>query len=86
MTNRVIQPSADTPITDGTGRQTQVMRSYLATLSGRALIIATGSPEGVIEASQGALYMDDSGSAGSILYVKRDDNISGDRSQGWILV
>jgi hypothetical protein len=84
--NRVIQPSAEAPIVDDRGCQSQVMRTFLLSLANRSVIIGTGSPEGVIEASQGALYMDDSGTSGSILYVKRDDNISGDRSQGWILV
>ncbi len=42
----------------------------------------TGSPEGVISAEPTTLYMDDSGTAGSILYVKK----TGAGSTGWILV
>lgn len=85
MANRALSPTHE-PIVDATGRQTQVMRTFLRTLSERASIVGTGSPEGVIEAGQGALYIDDAGASGSVLYVKRDDNISGDRTQGWILV
>ena len=54
-------------------------------LTQRALIIGTGSPETVIEANQGALYMDDAGTAGAILYVKRDADVTGDKTKGWIL-
>lgn len=59
---------------------------WAQSLTNRALIVGTGSPEGVIEANQGALYMDDAGTAGAILYVKRDADITGDKTQGWILV
>jgi CMP-N-acetylneuraminic acid synthetase len=59
---------------------------FTQSLADRALIIGTGSPESVIEANQGALYMDDAGTAGAILYIKRDADIAGDKTQGWILV
>jgi len=49
-------------------------------------IIGTGSPEGVEEASPPRLYMDSAAGTGSILYIKRDADIAGDRSMGWILV
>lgn len=45
-----------------------------------------GSPEGVLSADVGTLYMDTNGSSGAILYVKRDASIAGDTKQGWILV
>ena len=50
------------------------------------MIIGTGSPEGVVVAIQGSIYMDDAGLTGAILYVKRDSDILGDSSEGWILV
>ena len=59
---------------------------WAQSLTNRALIVGAGSPEGVIEASQGALYMDDAGTAGAILYVKRDADVTGDKTQGWVLV
>jgi CMP-N-acetylneuraminic acid synthetase len=59
---------------------------FAQSLANRALIIGTGSPESVIEANKGALYMDDAGTAGAILYIKRDADIAGDKTQGWILV
>jgi len=65
-----------------TDRAADVMRD-LVQLS---IITGNGSPEGVIEAAPTRLYMDTAGAAGSILYIKRDADISGDRTQGWILV
>jgi len=56
----------------------QVNKSTMAT--------GTGSPEGVLDANVGKLYTDTSAGAGGLLYVKRDADIAGDTSQGWILV
>ena len=50
------------------------------------IIIGTGTPETFVQAEQGRLYMDETGTSGNILYIKRDADIGGDRSQGWILV
>jgi hypothetical protein len=49
-------------------------------------IIGSGSPEGVVEAQQYALYLDTAGSAGSIQYRKMLPDIGGDKTQGWIAV
>jgi hypothetical protein len=46
------------------------------------IISGTGSPEGVVTASPKKLYMDDSGTAGNILYIKK----TGTGNTGWILV
>ena len=82
----ISSPSPTRSIVDDSGLQTQEMRTWVKVITNRALIIGTGSPEGAIDALQGSSYMDDSGSTGSILYVKRDSNIGGDGSFGWILV
>ena len=50
------------------------------------VLSGSGSPEGVVEAAQFSLYVNESGTAGSILYVKRDTDIAGDKTMGWILV
>jgi len=62
------------------------MRSWTQTITNQALVIGDGSPEGVVEAVKGASYMNQLGISGTILYIKRDDDIGGDKSQGWILV
>jgi len=51
------------------------------------ILEGSGSPELVVEATTRRLYMDTAGTAGNILYIKRDaDDGSGDRTGGWILV
>ena len=86
MVVNITQLTGDRPIVEADGSLTQQSRIYFKTLSDQALIISTGSPEGVIEAPQGASYMDDAGIAGAIKYIKRDDNIAGDNSLGWVLI
>lgn len=63
-------------------------RSYqlMLLLSQLDPITGTGSPEGVVEARIPRFFVDLSGSAGSVLYVKTQNSISGDRTKGWILV
>lgn len=81
-----ISPNPSQPIVDQAGKMSQVFRTWTQAITKTQVLIGTGSPEGVVAADQGRLYMDDSGTSGSILYVKRDDNVGGDRSQGWILI
>ena len=73
-------------IVDENGLMTPVVRDWFQDVTNNDLIIGTGSPEGVVAAFQGRSYMDDAGIAGAISYIKRDAAISGDESQGWILV
>ncbi|WP_372857615.1 hypothetical protein [Pseudoalteromonas sp.] len=90
MVTRLVQPSSDRPLLKDGGSPNVQFNSWLKTVSDRALIIGTGSPESVVEANQGAIYMDDSGIAGAILYIKRDaDDGLGpvpDKTKGWVLV
>ncbi len=86
MVTRVIQPTTDRPIIEDDGSQSIQMRVWTQTITNQALIIGTGSPESVVEATQGASYLNDAGVSGTILYIKRDNDIGGDTSQGWILV
>lgn len=55
-------------------------------MSDLQIIIGQGSPEGVIQSRQGAQYMDETASTGSILYIKKLSDIGGDKSLGWVLV
>jgi hypothetical protein len=49
-------------------------------------LIGTGSPEGVVEAQQGVEYMDETGTTGSVKWIKQLADISGDKSQGWVAI
>lgn len=82
----IVPIDANTPIVDSNGIMSPVFQRWMSQVSRLDLIIGSGSPEGVIEATVGRLYMDDTGSAGSMLYSKKLPDIGGDRSQGWIVV
>lgn len=86
MATKIEEINFDRPIVGSDGSLTIQSRTFFRQLIDRALIIGTGSPEGVVPAEIGSSYMDDSGTAGNIMYLKRDDNVAGDKSQGWILV
>lgn len=55
---------------------------FVSFLYEREILIGTGSPEGVVTATPSRLYMNDAGTAGNILYIKK----SGTGNTGWILV
>jgi len=86
MVAQVTALTSTRPVLEQDGTTGQEMRSWAQLLTDRALIIGTSTPEGVITAPQGSMFMDDAGTAGSILYVKRDADIAGDKKLGWILV
>lgn len=81
----IIPPNAQQPIISEAGVMQQVFRTWVNAITRLDLIIGTGSPEGVVSATQGREYMDDAGVAGAIKYIKRDAAIGGDDKQGWIL-
>ena len=86
MATSIVPPSRTRPIVDKSGSMSQEFTSWTESITDQSLIISTGSPEGVITARQGAQYMDESGSTGSILYIKKLADVSGDTSKGWVLV
>lgn len=73
-------------VVDEERRPTQELSIFTEEVARLNILTGSGSPEGVVEARRGRLYMDTSGTAGSILYAKRDDDIAGNRKEGWILV
>ena len=88
MSGPIITPFSLTQpvVTDGNSME-RVMRTFVSQVTTQSRVIGTGSPEGVVKANQGTDYMDDAGTAGAILYIKRDpDDGLGDTSKGWILV
>ena len=86
MVTRITPPTTTRPIVDEKGEMSQEMRTWTQAVTGQLTIVGTGTPESVVEAPQLAVYMDDAGTPGNIVYIKRDDNIAGDRTKGWILV
>lgn len=74
------------PIVEGAGRPSELFLILLRQLEERGLIIGTGSPEGTIEAQQGREYMDETGVAGAVKYIKQQADIAGDRTRGWVAI
>lgn len=73
-------------IVDENGIMTREMAEFISIIGQLTIVEGVGSPENVLEANVSKLYMDTAGTAGSILYIKRDAAIGGDAKQGWILV
>ena len=86
MADRITILSTERPIIEPDGTMTIQTRSFFRSIYIQALIIGEGSPEGVVEAEEGSTYQDSIGTAGAIRYAKRDNDIGGDKSQGWILI
>ena len=78
--------NAAQPVVDEKGSMLQRMRSFVNAVARLSILEGTGSPEGVVEARATRLYMDTSGTASNIMYVKQVSSISGDKKAGWILV
>ena len=86
MVTRIVNPSGAAKITDDNGEFTPQFRQWINSINNQSLIIGTGNPEGIIEATAGSKYMDDIGVAGSVLYIKQKDSIINDKTKGWVLV
>lgn len=83
----IVSPVAGTTIANiGSGAATDEFQRWIEAVTRNDLLVGSGSPEGVVVATVGREYMDTSGTAGAIKYIKRDADIAGDRSNGWILV
>ncbi|PHS61786.1 MAG: hypothetical protein COB09_17110 [Thalassobium sp.] len=80
----IAQP--DRKIVDDNGQSVIRFTTWLDQVTRLQIAEGSGSPEGVLVAEQTKLYMDTSGTAGNILYIKKLSEISGDKTQGWILV
>jgi len=74
------------PIVEQDGTMAQPFRQFTQDASLSIPIVGSGSPEGVVEARQYSLYIDSTGSSGSIEYRKMQPDIGGDVTQGWVAV
>ena len=81
-----IIPAGHTPVVTDNRLLESSFRTFLNDLAELYILSGVGSPEGVVEANQLRQYMDTAGTAGAILYIKRDSDIGGDKTLGWILV
>lgn len=84
--SNIPNPDADLSIVDANGVMTDVFQRWVTSMTNLDLIIGTGSPEGVIEAQVGREYLDDTGVAGAVKFIKQLADIAGDRTKGWVAV
>lgn len=82
----IVPPDGSRAIVKEDGTMEDAFRTFTNQVALLGLIIGTGSPEGAVEALQGQEYMDDAGTASAILYIKRDPDIAGDKTKGWLLI
>lgn len=75
--------NASQPIIDDDKTMSQLFRSWQLLVSNSVPIVNTGSPEGVIEAPQYSLYIDEAVPASPVQYRKMLPEIGGDRTKGW---
>ena len=73
-------------ITETDNTMTQVLRTWTTRVADGLPIVATGSPEGVIEAPQYTLYIDEAVPLSPVQYRKMLPFINDDRSKGWVEV
>lgn len=81
---RIVRP-ANERITDDNDKPTQKHFNWLLLVTDLQLAEGSGSPEGVLEASRLKQYFDNTGAAGSRMYIKVTDDTLGDRTKGWEL-
>jgi len=81
----IIAPDPSVTIVKEDKTMEERFRLFTLAVSNLGIEVGTGSPEGVVTALSSTLYMDDVGTTGNVLYIKRDDDIGGDKTLGWIL-
>ena len=74
---------ATQPIVEPNGTMSQTFRLWAIEVSNSLLIVGSGSPEGVIEAPQYSLYLDEASVTLPDQYRKMLPEIGGDRDRGW---
>lgn len=76
-----------TPIVDKDGRMNLVFKAWVREVTKLNPIIGSGSPEGVVEADIGRLFIDESADLVSpFLYMKQKSDIAGEIKDGWRLL
>ena len=83
---QITKPSPLNPIVNEEGIAVFDMALWLENINNLSMVIDSGSPEGIVEGIQGRQYMDQAGTTGSILYIKKLSSILGDTTKGWVLV
>lgn len=86
MAQYPIKINASQPIVNTDGTPSQQFQLMLNQLANNVSIIATGNPEGAIEAPQYSVYVDDTVPATPVTYRKMLPDIAGNKKMGWVIV
>jgi len=86
MVTNVTDLTSVRPLIERNGTASQEMRTWAQAITTQTTITGEGSPEGVVQGEITAEYMDLNGTTGTLLYRKRDADILGDKTKGWVLV
>ena len=86
MSQSPVKLNANQKIVNDDGTPTNVFLQYLLKVSESVVIVGTGSPEGVLEAPQYTLYVDESNPSTPVTYRKMSPHIGGNRKNGWAVV
>ena len=73
------------PIVDKYNNQTQEMREWTRLVTKSVPLVGENSPEGIVAAEQYQIYINSSGTTGSITWIKMQADIGGDITKGWVL-
>ena len=74
------------PLTEEDKSASAAFNFWIKQVTEGGLLIGDGTPVGNVEAQQGVMYMDESGIAGAILFIKQQAEVAGDKTQGWVAV
>ena len=90
MAVNIPTPDATRPVVEGDMTMQEVFREWSRQITNEvnnnSLVFGTGSPDGIVESNKGTEYMDEAGTASAIKYIKKFDDVAGDKSLGWILI
>lgn len=81
-----IRLNASQPIVLTDGTMDQLFRQWTLQVGNSLPLVGTGSPEGVVEAPQYSLYIDESAPLTPVQYRKMLPEVTGDRKKGWAVV
>lgn len=80
MTTRL---NSGNPIIDSDGKMEQAFRFWSNRVSDDLTLIGTGNPDGVLDAPQYSLYVDETVPLIPVQYRKMLPEVGGDTKQGW---
>ncbi len=80
---KIVPPDPAVEIVNETGFMHNAFRLFTLQVASLGIVVGAGSPEGVVDATQTTLYMDETPSATPIVYIKQLTDIAGDTTKGW---